>query len=441
MRSLRMVGADYGEPDMAGLTEDAPDPQEERPHWHYYEGEGLPPDAEPGKDYFKEGKAAKHATGTLLQGPWDRHYDGFSEHTRRLARALSDAGEVVHLRSSSPSMLPLPRDGRDIAGELGDLLTASVGGYSALVHHMVPNTALMRRISRPPHFNDEQAKAVNARRVFSTVWERRPDADQAKLLAGVGQCWVASTENQRVLREVGVDGVEVIPVPFFPDDPHLALESRPQTSRPPRFYMIGKWEPRKDFHRSIGAFMMAFAPGEAALLVKTGRFAPATKDYPRGPAESIREWLADPRVVERGWGAEAAREWVVVVTEMLDAEQLLGIHARCDVYLACSRGEGFGMPALDAKLAGNLMVCTESGPADFMGDADELVQTSGSVRCHPVYGWADQSYLDFEIEAMVGAFRNAAGKVRAGARRRGVDMSEFSAARVGEKMRRCLASL
>lgn len=71
------------------------------------------------------------------------------------------------------------------------------------------------------------------------------------------------------------------------------------------------------------------------------------------------------------------------------------------------------MPALDAKLSGNLLVYTPSGgPQDFAAVEDIEVEATGRIPCHPFYRWPSGStYLDYDIEAAVAAMREAAEAV------------------------------
>ncbi|MHC4814337.1 MAG: hypothetical protein ACYTFN_14680, partial [Planctomycetota bacterium] len=105
-------------------------------------------------------------------------------------------------------------------------------------------------------------------------------------------------------------------------------------------------------------------------------------------------------------------------------------------YLSLSRGEGFDMPAFDAKLSDNLLVFTPSGgPQDFCGEHDQLVQPSGTVPCDPFYNWpAGATYLDYEVTEAADAIQRAMSRVTSGRRRRGMSLERFSAQRVGERM-------
>jgi hypothetical protein len=128
---------------------------------------------------------------------------------------------------------------------------------------------------------------------------------------------------------------------------------------------------------------------------------------------------------------------------MLPFEQMVNLHRSGDVYVNLSRGEGFDMPALDAKLSGNLMVFVRGGgPADFFGEEDVAVEPTGTVLCNPGYQWErDATYLDYSLNDAIAALRTAYDKVRQGRRCRGRDITPWSAPAVGAKMRACLEEI
>ncbi len=397
----------------------------------------------------KEGTPAEHELGVQYQAPWEIPADGFAEHARRCARALAMTGCPVHLRSGRPIVLDPTDEMEAIQRQYRDLVHASIGRYSAQVHQLVPTEGILQRITMPTAaairggMSAEQMRLVNSFRVLSTVWEREPlPAYDAEALSRVGQAWVACQANARMLIEAGVpaEKVRVVPIPFLPDDPHLALRGRKRRPGPVRFYNIGKWEPRKEQDRVLGAFMMAFRPGEATLIMKTSRSAPNFGgSYPKSPSESVQRWMVDERVKQNGWTADNVNKHIFLIQEVISEERMVALHAMGDVYVSLSRGEGFDMPAYDAKLSGNRMVYTPSGgPQDFAQGSDFPVPKTGTVPCHPFYGWGTGRYLDYDLGDAAKALQLAHGAVRLGP----IDEAEeinalrrrFSAEAVGRSM-------
>jgi glycosyltransferase involved in cell wall biosynthesis len=398
-------------------------------------------------------RKSEHAHGVGFFAPWEEVFAGFPEHARRNAVALDATGLAVHLRSCRGGMqffasrdLEAARAYEQLKTDLAPLLNAEVKCYDAEIWQIISEDTSLFRIAGPTHhwLDPSEHAHVLSRRIIYTVFERdRVSEDAAQCLNRVAQVWVANDYDRQMLVRCGVseERVRVVPMPYFPADPHLALNERKRLAGPVRFYHVGKWEPRKEHRNIIGAFLLAFEPGEAKLYIKTSTRGPVlSTDYPQSPAEATSRWLADPRVRDRGWTLEAFNRDVIIIQRRLTMAQMLQLHRQGDVYVTLSRGEGFDMPAFDAKLSGNLMVFTPSGgPQSFAGKHDVPVNRCGSVPCDPFYGWGEAEYIDYRLEDAIDALRYAKDRVERGERMRGIDLERhFSAAAVGSLMRRCV---
>lgn len=400
-------------------------------------------------------RGSEHELGVSYTAPWEDPYGGFPEHARRCARALDEAGLPVHLRSLDPSMQIHMHfevggsDKLDLVKRYEDLLHRSISQYAVEIFQIVPDDALLQRLVTHRHLDPKHLRIVNRYRVLSTVWERNHlGRDTVRCLNAVGQCWVANEHDVAMLAESGVDEakIRVVPVPYFPGDPHLALARRKRLAGVPRFYHIGKWEPRKAQHEMVGAYLCAFYPEQTKLYFKTSTTAPDFGDYPRTPEESIRRWLEDPRVQANGWSYESVNQSIHLIKRHISPGQMVDLHRMGDVYLSLSRGEGFDMPAFDSKLSGNLLVYTPSGgPQSFAAHNDERVSASGTVPCHPWYRWSGSHYLDWSIDEAVAALREACRKVEAHDPQEGplgyTDLRGFRATLVGKRMRAYIEDL
>ena len=101
----------------------------------------------------KEGVKAEHECGVLYLGPWEVYADGFCEHVRRCARALSMTGWPVHLRSARPGQRVPAGEDRLVDVQYADLLHASVGSYAVQVHQVVPTPNLLPRLLTHRHYS------------------------------------------------------------------------------------------------------------------------------------------------------------------------------------------------------------------------------------------------------------------------------------------------
>jgi glycosyltransferase involved in cell wall biosynthesis len=391
-----------------------------------------------------------HPFGVSFLAPWEDPFSGFPEHARRSAVALDLAGCPVHLQSfDGMQQLDALVPGQEMVEErVGHLLDAKIGQAVAIVNMFVPTPTRLHNTVNHAKMEAATLRIVNSCRAIYTVWERQnlpPTCTEP--LNAAGQAWVACQDNADMLVRGGVkpEKVKVVPCPYFPNDAHLKLDGRPQRhpSKPVVFYHIGKWEPRKEHDRIMGAFLCAFRPGEAILYLKTSSHSPEWPGYPRDPIRSVHEWLRQGTVIGQGWTLANVNSGIHLIRTMLPHDELVRLHRSSDVYVNLSRGEGFDMPALDAKLAGNLMVFVRGGgPADFFGEQDEAVEPTGTVLCNPGYRWEpDATYLDYSMNDAIRALRNAYEKVKAGKRCRGRDLSPWGVEAVGRQMRSFLEEL
>lgn len=396
---------------------------------------------------FKAGKPMDHPLGVIYQGPWETDADGFNEHVRRCARALSLVCPV-QLQSLKPWIMEgVPKA---LPASLAEVLGCSIGRYSVRIQQIVLNTSLVHNLTTHRFLAANELRQHNYLRVISTVFERdRLGPELVRGLQRVGQIWVACEQNRRVLEEHGLERVRVVPIPYFEDDPLLKLRSRTRKPGVPRFYHIGKWEPRKAQDQLMRAFLLAFEPGEAYLVIKTKELVTPITGYPQGPAQAAQALLQDQDVLARGWTEASVSKHVQVVEKRYTAEQMVKLHSACDVYLSLSRGEGFDMPAFDAKLAGNLLVFTPSGgPQDYAGPQDLEVPMEGKRLRHPFYDdWEeDACYGDYHVNDAVKVMRLAAQRLREGfpdgmkhhshyaGAARAMRMSQYEAETVGKTM-------
>lgn len=420
-------------------------------------------------------REAEHEEGVAYICPWEDPYAGFPEHSRRCARALDDTGMRVQLRSVDPSIqwhMFFEVGGVDkvqLREQYNDLLSNTFKKLIVEVYQVVPSDELLQKLTTSRWIDKRQLEAVNRYRVISCVFERdRISKFATAALNRMAMVWVASDRDKQMLERCGVERVAVVPIPYFSDDPLLQLRGHRRQPGPVRFYHIGKWEPRKAHHEMLGAFLMAFKPGEAKLYFKTSTKAPnysqyeTTEDYlaqgptlrsglrdaesdrliipyPSSPEESAHQWMKDDRVRANGWTIELANQNIHLIKRRVTPEQIVQLHRLGDVYLSLSRGEGFDMPAYDAKLAGNRLIYTPSGgPQDYAAESDFIVPATGDVPCHPFYRWGDARYLDWDYDDAVAALRNARNSLSDQYIETESVPSSFSAAEVGWKMRKLI---
>jgi glycosyltransferase involved in cell wall biosynthesis len=135
---------------------------------------------------------------------------------------------------------------------------------------------------------------------------------------------------------------------FYPDD----------TQRESAIFTVGinaAPVPRKAWAEQLAAFTRLHRnhPGEVILKVNCAA----------DPSQSIRL-------------PEAAFQW----TSGLSDEEMAGWYRSLDVLSACSYGEGFGLPILEAQACGTPVIVTDSAPVN-----EEPGLLACKVACKPIW--------------------------------------------------------
>jgi glycosyltransferase involved in cell wall biosynthesis len=375
--------------------------------------------------YFGFGTHAEHPFGVLYQGEYETLADGTAIAVRRHAKALASTGIPVQLRSFSnlvanahgvfePAHLGIPKAVED---EVGELRRMSVSMLTPVIKHAVIASAEHARNVLVPRgaisLGADVMETVQLRRaicgntILYTVWERDSiDETLARELNRAAQLWVPCVQNAQMLERSGVDPVliSVVPHPFDPNDKLNRLVRRQPTDWR-LFYAIGRWEPRKAYAELIAAFLQAFEPTDKVVL--TIKYSGGTwQNYPT-PDEAFERALA---AVGNKWTREQANERVVLLDKHLSRDQIIELHFYNNIYVSCSHGEAWNLPAFEAKQAGNLLVHVPyGGTQDFQDHRrDVCIPIARLEPVHPSYGWGETKWAGYDIEALVTALRTAA---------------------------------
>jgi glycosyltransferase involved in cell wall biosynthesis len=205
---------------------------------------------------------------------------------------------------------------------------------------------------------------------------------------------------------VPADKVFVVPHPYSAEEDRLAQDSLGLTKVfSPTFYSIGAWQPRKGMHELLGAFLMAFKPGEATLRLRVTEY--QWKNYP-SPRESVKHWLDDAIVKKNGWTITSLQGKVDIFTRNFTPQELHMFHARNRIYVSASHGEAWNLPAFDAKRYGNLVVHVSWGGTKDFCDANDVAIPFKMDPVDPSYGWGECQWAGYQMHDLIAALRTAA---------------------------------
>lgn len=346
----------------------------------------------------------------LFQTLWAEPADGWSIACRGYARAMHSAGLDVRLHSWAPFTYPLDEQ---VLAEVQDFISKPTRRQGPKWDCFIFSSTL-----GGPELLDPSLKSLleyQSPRMFYTTFERSKIASStAELLKQLDGVWVPCTRNAEVLREAGVENVVVIPHCYFDDDPLLSLPA--PRGLPEVFTWIGRWEPRKAPDNLVLAFLLAFSPGEARLILKLSPLKWGDDEYPTF-TQVVRKALQNPGISSK-WSCVEIFGAITLIDDRLSRQEMIELHGHTDVYVSASRGEGWDLPSFEAKLAGRRVVTTDSGgPRDFLGPDDILVPATGTVLADPKYNWGEgASYNDYDLRMLAKALRQAYEDPKPGSR-------------------------
>ncbi|HEX3468381.1 MAG TPA: glycosyltransferase [Candidatus Elarobacter sp.] len=262
---------------------------------------------------------------------------------------------------------------------------------------------------------------------------------------GTDEVWTPSEYCRTMFVDAGIapERVAVVPNGIDPErfSPDRALEPYPLATRAKfRFLYLGGALPRKGVDVLLAAYRRAFSrDDDVALVLKL--FGARTFYQLEDRGAALRAFHDDPRAPE-----------LLVMEEELTDDDVVRLYRSCDALAFPYRGEGFGLPMLEALACGLPVIATAGGAADaFLGDDAELVPAQ-RVPVDRVMrgeqlataGW----WLEPDVDALAATLRRVAAhpdearaKARRGSDRVRRDWTwERAAAVAAERLRRLIAA-
>jgi len=271
-------------------------------------------------------------------GPW-HDYSGYGEANRNFIAALHSAG--VKVTTEAMRFVPEEVDtgwmgalARDLEGRLID--------YRVKILHMTPD-----------FYDDYLEEGVyNIGHLF---WETdRVPREWIDHINKLDEVWTASKEHALLFMESGVK----VPIQSFPQcfDPRMYEGVKPfriPQARGYVFYSIFQWTERKNPKALLEAYWRTFEGVEdVTLLLKTYRSSFAESEF-RIIIDEINQWKKElglkhyPRVL--------------LCDRLMSREEIIRLHASCDCFVSAHRGEGWGLPQMEAMAVGNPVISTNYG--------------------------------------------------------------------------------
>jgi glycosyltransferase involved in cell wall biosynthesis len=128
-----------------------------------------------------------------------------------------------------------------------------------------------------------------------------------------------------------------------------------------QFYSVQQWTERKNGIGLLKAYYNAFKPGDDVVLVLKTYI---TRMEEKQDQASVIKGHIDVLKKSMNLGEYPP---VYLVTEKLSVEEMRQLHEQCDCYVLLDRGEGLGLPFMDAAAAANPIIATDyAGSRQFL---------------------------------------------------------------------------
>jgi glycosyltransferase involved in cell wall biosynthesis len=262
---------------------------------------------------------------------------------------------------------------------------------------------------------------------------------------GADEVWTPTEYCRAMFLNAGIapERVAVVPNGIDPErfSPDRALEPYPLATRKAfTFVYVGGALPRKGVDVLLAAYRRAFTrDDDVALVLKL--FGTRTFYQLEDEGASLRAFADDPRAPE-----------LIVIDEELSDDDVVRLYRSCDALAFPYRGEGFGLPMLEALACGLPVIATAGGAADAFLDDDVAyripatrVPLSGTMRGEPLAG--EGWWLEPDVDALAATMRHvvahpdeARAKARRGAERARTEWTwDRAAAVAAERLRRLVA--
>lgn len=212
--------------------------------------------------------------------------------------------------------------------------------------------AVTVRHAWPPDWS----RPKNGKLVVVQPWEFGSLPEQwVKNLASVDEVWIPSEYVRRVYVDSGVPAGKVHVVPNGVDTETFNPQAAPMalaTKKKFKFLFVGGTIFRKGPDVLLNAYLNAFTAADDVCLV--------IKDFGGKTVYAGQTFEAKIRAAQ---AAPNAPE-ILYLNEEMSPESLPGLYTACDCFVLPYRGEGYGLPAVEAMACGLPVMVTAGGATD-----------------------------------------------------------------------------
>ena len=181
----------------------------------------------------------------------------------------------------------------------------------------------------------------------------------ANSMEGIDEIWAYSNYVRRVYIDSGIAPKKVRVVPLGVDIHRFHRDVSPlelKTNKSFKFLFVGGTIHRKGPDLLLKAYLDSFtALDDVCLVIKD--FGGKSVYAGQTLEAQIKQAQSDPNTPE-----------ILYLTEELSSKEIAGLYTACDVLVHPYRGEGFGLPVLEAMACGLPVIVTAGGSTDDFAD-------------------------------------------------------------------------
>lgn len=248
--------------------------------------------------------------------------------------------------------------GIDIIDGLVDKWKKNSLEYDIVICQLTPDMAIMNGV--PGKYN-----------IAYFAWETtKVHPNWVKCLNEMSEVWTPSDWCVNSIKESGVT-VPVYKVPHGIDIEAYSLtkkESFPLVVDDSAyyFYSILQWQPRKNPEGLLRTYFSTFKSDENVALV--------LKAYISGGGPEEANIIASKILNIKRDMMLPSYPKILLITSILSNEQMKALHLNLNCCISLHRSEGFGLPMMEAGLAGNPVIATgATGNLEFMNDQNSYL--------------------------------------------------------------------
>lgn len=301
---------------------------------------------------------------------------GYARMNRRFMFGLRDTG--VNVKHD-----PIP--------SLTDMDAGTNEMLSKLVSAQVPiHTPKVYGMTAPGHYDWDKYKLL-----FTMMETRQLHKDYVERCNCADEIVVPSRWCKQIFEESGVKKpIEVVPLGVDLDlyKPNVEPIAFSKGLKPFIFLSVFGWSLRKGYDVLLRAYLEEFTSDDPVTLLISARYFGSTDECKK---QVIRNDIAKISSMV----SNQKKPQVVLFGDVLSDQMMPRLFAAADCYVLVSRGEGFGLPYIEAGACKLPVIASRySGQTDFLDDENSwLVDVDGFRKAEMTLAWISYFYENAEF--------------------------------------------